>query len=89
VRRDETPSLELIEKGGRFCIGNPDDCLKYIEQYDAIGVDEMMPLFQVGPVTHEEVMESLRLFGKYIIPYFKEKAQKEERARAAAASADN
>jgi hypothetical protein len=44
--------------------------------------DEMMPLFQVGPVTHEEVMESLRLFGKYIIPHFQEKAQK-------AASADN
>ena len=89
VRRDETPSLELIEKGERFCIGNPDDCIQYIEQYEAIGVDEMMPLFQVGPVTHEEVMESLRLFGKYIIPHFKEKAQKEERARAAAASADN
>ena len=89
VRRDETPSLELIEKGGRFCIGNPEDCIQYIEQYDAIGVDEMMPLFQVGPVTHEEVMESLRLFGKYIIPHFKEKAQKEKRAMAGAASANN
>jgi alkanesulfonate monooxygenase SsuD/methylene tetrahydromethanopterin reductase-like flavin-dependent oxidoreductase (luciferase family) len=88
VRRDETPSLELIQRGGRFCIGSPDDCIKYIEQYEAMGVDEMMPLFQVGPVTHQEVMESLRLFGKYIIPHFQEKAKREEKARAAA-SADN
>ncbi len=76
VRRDETPSLKLIEQGGRFCIGNPDDCIRYIEQYAAIGVDEIMPLFQVGTVTHQEVMNSLRLFGKYVIPHFQEKEQK-------------
>ena len=51
-----------------------------------MGVDEIMPLFQVGPVTHEEVMESLRLFGKYIIPHFRDKAKK---AEAAAVPADN
>jgi alkanesulfonate monooxygenase SsuD/methylene tetrahydromethanopterin reductase-like flavin-dependent oxidoreductase (luciferase family) len=85
VRRDETPSLELIERGGRFCIGNPDDCIRYIEQYEAMGVDEMMPLFQVGPVTHEEVMESLRLFGKYVIPHFQARARKAE----ASVPADN
>ncbi len=84
VRRDETSSLELVEKGDRFCIGNPDDCIEYIERYEAMGVDEMMPLFQVGPVTHEEVMESLRLYGKYVIPHFQQKAKK-----AQAAAADN
>ena len=46
----------------------------------------MMPLFQVGPVAHDEIMESLRLFGKYIIPHFQQKAKK---AAAAAANADN
>ena len=40
-----------------------------------MGVDEIMPLFQVGPVSHQEVMESLRLFGKYIIPHFRAKAR--------------
>jgi len=70
ARQDETSSLELIEQGGRFCIGDPDDCIRYLEQYAAMGVDEIMPLFQVGPVSHQEVMETLRLFGKYIIPHF-------------------
>lgn len=85
-RRDEITSLDLIENGGRFCIGNPDDCIEYIESYEAMGVDEIMPLFQVGPVSHEEVMESLRLFGKYIIPHFQDKARK---AGAATATADD
>ena len=44
-------------------------------------VDALMPLCQVGPVTHEAVMESLRLYGKYVIPHFQQKAKK---ARAAA-----
>ena len=83
VRRDETSSIDLVNDGGRFCIGNPDDCIEYIEKYEAMGVDEMMPLFQVGPVSHEEVMESLRLFGKYVVPHF---AAKEKKAAAAAAS---
>jgi alkanesulfonate monooxygenase SsuD/methylene tetrahydromethanopterin reductase-like flavin-dependent oxidoreductase (luciferase family) len=65
-----------VEQGGRFCIGNPDDCIRYIEQYQALGVDEIMPLFQVGPVSHQEVMTSLRLFGKHVIPHFQEKASK-------------
>ena len=83
ARADEVSSRSLIDDGGRFCIGNPDDCIQYIEAYEQMGVDEIMPLFQVGPVTHEEVMESLRLFGKYIIPHFQAKAGKE------AVAADN
>ena len=65
--RDEISSLDLI-KEGRYCIGDPDDCLRYLEQYLPTGVDEIMPLFQIGPIANQEVMETLRLFGKHIIP---------------------
>ena len=82
-KRDETSSLDQI-KAGRYCIGNPDDCLAYLEQYAATGVDEVMPLFQVGGISHEEVMETLRLFGKYIIPHFNLAASTPEAANAEA-----
>ena len=65
---DEISSLDLI-KEGRYCIGDPDDCLRYMEQYVPTGVDEIMPLFQIGPIANEEVMETLRLFGKHLIPH--------------------
>jgi alkanesulfonate monooxygenase SsuD/methylene tetrahydromethanopterin reductase-like flavin-dependent oxidoreductase (luciferase family) len=54
----------------RFPMGNPEDCITFIEQFAAIGVEELMFNFQLGPVTHAEVMESIRLFGKQVIPCF-------------------
>ena len=67
-KRDELSSLDQI-KQGRYCIGDPDDCLRYLEQYTPTGVDEIMPLFQIGPMAHQEVTETLRLFGKHVIPH--------------------
>jgi alkanesulfonate monooxygenase SsuD/methylene tetrahydromethanopterin reductase-like flavin-dependent oxidoreductase (luciferase family) len=75
ARQDNTSSVGLIQQGGRFCIGDPEDCIRYLEMYEAIGLDEIMPLFQVGPISHGEVTETLRLFGRYIIPHFQAKAQ--------------
>ena len=66
-KRDEISSLDLI-KEGRYCIGDPDDCLRYVEQYAPTGVDEIMPLFQIGQMANQEVKETLRLFGKHVIP---------------------
>ena len=74
-KRDEESSLELIQQG-RYCIGDPDDCIRYLEEYEAAGLDEVIPLFQVGIATHEEVMTTLRLFGKYVIPHFREMERK-------------
>ncbi len=76
AKRDGATSLELIEKGG-YCIGDPQDCIRYLEQFEPTGLDEMMPLFQIGQIARQEVMETLRLFGKYIIPHFQDKAKTE------------
>ena len=85
MRTGTTP--EEVLNTGRFCVGTPDDCIEVIENYERIGADEIMPIFQAGPATDAEVKNSLRLFGKYVIPHFKEK---EKRAQAAgAAAADN
>jgi len=74
-KQDETSPMDQI-KAGRYCIGDPDDCIRYLEGFFAAGVDEVMPLFQIGPITHQEVMNTLRLFGKHVIPHFEEKARK-------------
>jgi alkanesulfonate monooxygenase SsuD/methylene tetrahydromethanopterin reductase-like flavin-dependent oxidoreductase (luciferase family) len=80
-------SPEDVLSTGRFCVGTPDECIEVLENYERIGADEVMPIFQAGPATHAEVMNSIRLFGRYVIPHFRER---ERRARAAApAVADN
>jgi alkanesulfonate monooxygenase SsuD/methylene tetrahydromethanopterin reductase-like flavin-dependent oxidoreductase (luciferase family) len=73
----------LIDNGS-FCVGNPDNCIKAIEMYEAAGVDQVLLLFQAARVPHDEIMNSIRLFGKYVIPHFQEK---DKRARTAAAAA--
>ena len=42
-----------------------------------MGVDEIMPIFQAGRASHEEVMNSIRLFGRYVIPHFREKEKRQ------------
>jgi alkanesulfonate monooxygenase SsuD/methylene tetrahydromethanopterin reductase-like flavin-dependent oxidoreductase (luciferase family) len=68
---------EDVLKTARFCVGTPDDCIATIERYEAMGANEIMPIFQAGPATNAEVMNSLRLFGKYVIPHFRAKAKRE------------
>jgi alkanesulfonate monooxygenase SsuD/methylene tetrahydromethanopterin reductase-like flavin-dependent oxidoreductase (luciferase family) len=68
-------SPEEVLKTARFCVGTPDDCIATIERYEAMGATEIMPIFQAGPATHAEVMNSLRLFGKYVIPHFRAEAK--------------
>ena len=67
-----TSPEEFLQKGG-YCIGDPDACIKTLEQYEATGIDEVMCSTQHGPTTHEEVMNTIRLFGKYVIPHFQAK----------------
>ena len=51
--------------------GDPDDCIEALKKHEAIGIDEMMVMMQTETIPHKEVMESIELWGKYIIPEFK------------------
>jgi hypothetical protein len=56
-------------------------CIRFIEIYEAMGIEEVILLCAVGPATHQEVMLTIRLLGKQVIPHFVAK-----QARAAAAN---
>jgi len=51
--------------------GNPDTCIEALKKHEATGIDQMLIMMQTESVPHEKVMESIRLFGKYVIPEFK------------------
>ena len=75
-QQQRAPSQDDLLGGGGYCVGNPDDCIRVIEEFESMGVDEVMPIFQAGHATHKEVMNSIKLFGKYVIPHFQQKDQK-------------
>jgi hypothetical protein len=44
-----------------------------VERYEAMGVEQIFCLSAIGPASHEETMNTLRMFGKHVIPHFKAK----------------
>jgi len=72
------PTPEQLLAGGGYCVGDPDACIRVIEEFEAMGVDEIMPIFQAGRASHDEVMNSIRLFGQYVIPHFREKEKRQK-----------
>ena len=73
---EDPTAQDVLSRGTSFCFGTPGECIKFLESYEAMGIDQAFFLCAIGPETHEEVMNTIRLFGKYVIPYFnrKEKA---------------
>ena len=76
----EPTPREVRDRGEQFCVGTPAECIRFIEMYEALGIEEMILLCAVGPAAHEEVLHTLRLFGEEVIPHFR---AKEKRAAAA------
>jgi alkanesulfonate monooxygenase SsuD/methylene tetrahydromethanopterin reductase-like flavin-dependent oxidoreductase (luciferase family) len=69
------PTPEAVrEEGSKFCVGTPEDCIRFLELYEAMGIEEAILLCAVGPATHREVLHTLRLFGEEVIPHFRRKA---------------
>jgi len=75
----EPTPREVRDRGEQFCVGTPAECIRFIELYEALGIEEMILLCAVGPATHEEVINTMRLFGEQVIPHFR---AKEKRAAA-------
>lgn len=72
---DDPTAREVVERGQPYCVGDPDDCIRFVEGYEAMGIEEFFPLVQIGPTSHQEVLNTIRLFGEHVIPHFKSKSR--------------
>jgi alkanesulfonate monooxygenase SsuD/methylene tetrahydromethanopterin reductase-like flavin-dependent oxidoreductase (luciferase family) len=66
-------AYEILGKQDSIIIGDPETCLKKMKHYRDIGVDRLLCFQQVGGLSHEAIMESIRLVGKHAVPYFSPK----------------
>jgi alkanesulfonate monooxygenase SsuD/methylene tetrahydromethanopterin reductase-like flavin-dependent oxidoreductase (luciferase family) len=72
----EPTPREVRDRGEQFCVGTPAECIRFIEMYEALGIEEMILLCAVGPATHEEALNTMRLFGEQVIPHFRAKEKR-------------
>jgi len=60
---------ELIERRS-VIVGGPARCIAAIEWFAQQGVDMMLFLVQAGTIKHADIVDSLRRFGREVIPHF-------------------
>ena len=51
-------------------VGGPARCLESIEWFERQGVDMMLFLVQAGTIKHADIVDSLRRFGREVMPHF-------------------
>jgi alkanesulfonate monooxygenase SsuD/methylene tetrahydromethanopterin reductase-like flavin-dependent oxidoreductase (luciferase family) len=59
--------------GLRGAIGTPEQLREFLRRYEEAGVDQLIFVMQAGKNRHEDIMESLELFGTEVLPEFLER----------------
>ena len=57
-------------QSGAFAMGSPDTVIKVLKKYQEAGVDQVLCFPQMGNLPHSRIMDSIKLMGRYVIPYF-------------------
>ena len=61
----------LCERGV-IIAGDPESCVKGAKLYEEIGVDQVIMIIQTETVSHEKAMKSIEMFGKHVLPTFRQ-----------------
>jgi len=68
----------MPDEGRLGGIGTPGDLREHLEAFEATGVDQVVFIQQAGLNRHEDICESLELFGSDVLPGFKERSDARE-----------
>ena len=61
------------QTGLRGAVGTPEQLREFLRRYEAAGVDQLIFVMQAGRNRHEDIMESIELFGTEVLPEFAER----------------
>ncbi len=67
--------------GLRGAVGTPEQVREYLRRYDDAGVDQVIFVSQAGKNRHEHILESLELFGRSVLPEFREREERAQREK--------
>ncbi|MBW3669136.1 MAG: LLM class flavin-dependent oxidoreductase [Actinobacteria bacterium] len=68
--------------GLRGAVGTPEQIREFLRRYEEAGVDQVIFISQAGNNRHEHIMESLELFGREVLPEFREREEAGAAAKA-------
>ncbi|WP_310962447.1 LLM class flavin-dependent oxidoreductase [Nocardioides terrisoli] len=59
----------MFEDSAGFIVGDPEACIAQVKRFADMGIDAIT--MRIDGLPHRELMRSIELFGKYVIPTFK------------------
>ena len=62
--------FNYIKESAAAMVGDPDRCIEIGKRYEAAGCELLFCLLNPYDISHEQVMNSIEHFGKYVIPEF-------------------
>jgi alkanesulfonate monooxygenase SsuD/methylene tetrahydromethanopterin reductase-like flavin-dependent oxidoreductase (luciferase family) len=74
-------AVEQGVAGLRGAVGTPDQLREFLRRYEEFGVDQVIFVSQAGKNRHEDIMESLALFGREVLPEFAERDERREKEK--------
>jgi alkanesulfonate monooxygenase SsuD/methylene tetrahydromethanopterin reductase-like flavin-dependent oxidoreductase (luciferase family) len=63
-------NFDYLHDSGSCIVGDPDECIETAKRYEAAGCDLLLCLVNPYNIAHDDVMQSIELFGKHVIPEF-------------------
>ena len=66
---------DTLRERGIIIAGDPAHCIEGVRLFEQAGVDQVIMIMQTETVPHEQVMASLELFAKEVIPAFRSGAE--------------
>ena len=63
-------TMDYLWDSGAGVVGDPDRCIEIAKRYQAVGCDLLMCLFNPYKIPHADVMKSIELMGKHVLPAF-------------------
>lgn len=59
----------MLNESASFIVGDPDSCVEQVRRYQELGAEALV--MRMDAIPYADRMRSIELFGKYVIPHFK------------------
>jgi alkanesulfonate monooxygenase SsuD/methylene tetrahydromethanopterin reductase-like flavin-dependent oxidoreductase (luciferase family) len=67
----DTITFDYLDRNDMIICGDPDKCVQKVKRYQEAGCQQLLCHMQTYAIPHQKVMDSIDLWGRYVIPYFK------------------
>jgi len=63
-------NFDYMNQNDVIICGDPETCIRKVKRYQEAGVQQLLCMMQLYTIPHQKIMDSIKLWGQHVIPYF-------------------